>query len=39
MVAAIAAGDRAAAEVAMREHLTNVATALADVAAPQSAAG
>jgi DNA-binding GntR family transcriptional regulator len=39
IVAAIAAGDRAAAEVAMREHLTNVATALADVAAPQSAAG
>ena len=32
IVAAIAAGDRAAAELAMREHLANVAAALADVA-------
>jgi DNA-binding GntR family transcriptional regulator len=32
IVSAIAAGDRAAAEAAMREHLTNVASALGDVA-------
>jgi DNA-binding GntR family transcriptional regulator len=32
---AIAARDRAAAERAMRRHLTNVAAALADVAAPE----
>jgi DNA-binding GntR family transcriptional regulator len=33
IVSAIAAGDRPAAEAAMREHLTNVAAALGDVAA------
>jgi DNA-binding GntR family transcriptional regulator len=38
IVSAIAAGDRAAAEAAMREHLTNVAGALADVAAPERVA-
>jgi DNA-binding FadR family transcriptional regulator len=38
IVAAIVDGDRAAAEAAMREHLTRVAAALADVAAPQRAA-
>jgi DNA-binding GntR family transcriptional regulator len=38
IVSAIAAGDRAAAEQAMREHLTNVAAALADVAAPDRVA-
>jgi DNA-binding GntR family transcriptional regulator len=38
IVSAIAAGDRAAAEVAMRAHLTNVAGALADVAAPERVA-
>ena len=38
IVAAIAAGDRAGAEQAMREHLSNVAATLADVAAPQGAA-
>ena len=32
IVAAIAAGDRAAAEKAMREHLTNVAAVLGEVA-------
>jgi DNA-binding FadR family transcriptional regulator len=31
IVAAIAAGDRAAAEAAMREHLTQVAATLAEV--------
>ena len=35
IVSAIAAGDRAGAEAAMREHLTNVAATLAEVAAPQ----
>jgi DNA-binding GntR family transcriptional regulator len=35
IVRAIAARDRAAAERAMREHLTNVASALADVADPE----
>ena len=35
---AIAAGDRAAAEQAMREHLGNVAAVLVDVAAPERAA-
>lgn len=35
LVSAIAAGDRAAAEDAMRAHLTNVAGALAHVAAPE----
>ena len=34
IVRAIAAGEREAAERAMREHLTNVASVLADVAAP-----
>jgi DNA-binding GntR family transcriptional regulator len=34
IVASIAARDRPAAERAMREHLTNVAATLADVAAP-----
>jgi DNA-binding FadR family transcriptional regulator len=34
IVQAIGAGDREAAERAMREHLTNVATVLADVAVP-----
>ena len=38
IVAAIVAGDRAAAERAMHAHLNNVASALADVAAPQRAA-
>jgi DNA-binding GntR family transcriptional regulator len=38
IVAAIAAGDRPGAEQAMREHLTNVAATLAQVAAPQRAA-
>ena len=31
-------GDRTAAEAAMREHLTNVAAALAAVAAPERVA-
>lgn len=35
IVSAIAAGDRAGAEQAMREHLTNVAATLAEAAAPQ----
>jgi DNA-binding GntR family transcriptional regulator len=35
IVSAIADRDRAAAERAMREHLTNVAAALEDVAAPE----
>lgn len=35
IVSAIAAGDRAGAEQGMREHLTNVAATLAEVAAPQ----
>lgn len=35
IVSAIAAGDRAGAEQAMREHLTNVAATLAEVATPQ----
>ena len=34
IVKTIAAGDRAAAEQAMRKHLTNVAATLADVAGP-----
>jgi DNA-binding FadR family transcriptional regulator len=34
IVRAIAASERAAAERAMHQHLTNVATVLADVAAP-----
>jgi len=38
IVTAIVAGDREAAEAAMREHLTNVAGALAEVAAPQPVA-
>jgi DNA-binding GntR family transcriptional regulator len=38
IVSAIAAGDREAAEAAMRQHLTNVAGALADVAAPERVA-
>ena len=38
IVAAIAAGDRAAAELAMREHLGNVAAVLGEVAAPAYAA-
>ena len=38
IVTAIVAGDRAAAEAALREHLTNVAAALADVAAPERVA-
>jgi DNA-binding GntR family transcriptional regulator len=38
IVSAIAAGDRAAAESAMREHLTNVASVLADTAAPERVA-
>ena len=38
IVAAIAAGDRAAAEHAMREHLGNVAAVLGEVAAPAYAA-
>jgi len=38
IVTAIVAGDRAAAEAAMREHLTNVAGALAAVAAPERVA-
>ena len=38
IVSAIAAGDRAAAERAMREHLTNVASTLADVATPERVA-
>ena len=38
IVSAIAAGDRTAAEAAMREHLTNVAAALAAVAAPERVA-
>jgi DNA-binding GntR family transcriptional regulator len=37
IVSAIAAGDRAAAEVAMREHLSNVAAVLVDVAALRTA--
>jgi DNA-binding GntR family transcriptional regulator len=37
IVSAIAAGDRAGAERAMREHLTNVTFALADVAAARAA--
>jgi DNA-binding FadR family transcriptional regulator len=36
--AAIVAGDREAAEAAMREHLTNGAGGLAEVAAPQRVA-
>lgn len=35
IVSAIAAGDRAGAEQAMREHLTNVAATLAEVPVPQ----
>ena len=35
IVSAIAAGDRAGAERAMREHLTNVAATLAEVATRQ----
>jgi DNA-binding GntR family transcriptional regulator len=38
IVAAIAAGDRAGAERAMREHLTNVAATLAQVAAARERA-
>jgi DNA-binding GntR family transcriptional regulator len=38
IVSAIVAGDREAAEAAMREHLTNVAGALADVASPERVA-
>jgi DNA-binding GntR family transcriptional regulator len=38
IVSAIAAGDRRAAERAMREHLTHVAAVLVDVAAPERAA-
>jgi DNA-binding GntR family transcriptional regulator len=38
IVSAIVAGDRAAAEAAMREHLTNVAGALAQVATPERVA-
>lgn len=38
IVSAIASGDRAAAEEAVRQHLTNVAAVLVDVAAPQRAA-
>jgi DNA-binding FadR family transcriptional regulator len=38
IVSAIASGDRRGAEQAMREHLTNVASALADVAAPERVA-
>ena len=38
IVAAIAAGDRAAAELAMRDHLGNVAAVLGEVAAPAYAA-
>jgi DNA-binding GntR family transcriptional regulator len=38
IVAAIASGDRAAAEQAMRKHLTNVAATLAGVAAPARSA-
>ena len=34
IVLAIASGNRAAAEKAMREHLTNVASTLANFAAP-----
>jgi DNA-binding FadR family transcriptional regulator len=37
LVAAIAGGDRAGAEKAMRAHLTNVAAALGDVAASRLA--
>jgi DNA-binding GntR family transcriptional regulator len=37
IVSAVAAGDRAGAEQAMREHLTNVTYALADVAASRAA--
>jgi DNA-binding GntR family transcriptional regulator len=35
IVRAIRAGDRAAAEAAMRQHLTNVSAVLADVAVPE----
>jgi DNA-binding GntR family transcriptional regulator len=38
IVSAIAARDREGAEAAMREHLTNVAGALGDVAAPERVA-
>ena len=38
IVSAIAARDREGAEAAMREHLTNVAGALADVAVPERVA-
>jgi DNA-binding GntR family transcriptional regulator len=38
IISAIADGDREGAEQAMREHLTHVAAALADVAAPELAA-
>ncbi len=38
IVTAIAAGDRAAAEQAMREHLTSVCATLVEVAAPQRVA-
>ncbi len=38
IVAAVAAGDRTAAELAMREHLGNVAAVLGEVAAPVYAA-
>ncbi len=38
IVAAIAAGDRATAELAMRDHLGNVAAVLGEVAAPAYAA-
>ena len=37
IVAAIAAGDREAAEQAMRDHLSNVAAVLVDVAALRTA--
>ena len=37
IVSAITAGNRAAAERAMREHLTHVAAVLVDVAAPERA--
>ena len=38
IVSAIAAGDRRAAERAMREHLTHVASVLVDVASGERAA-